>query len=514
MTREPASTAERLAAEGVPARMIDVDNPATGESIATVEELSDDRVRELVDLARAAQAGWEALGFKQRAGLMRALRAWLVRERERLLDCIVAENGKTREDALLGDILYVADSLGFWAKKGPRYLADVTPRTHSPFLLGRKVIVRQRPLGVVGVIAPWNYPLILGIGDALPALMAGNAVVIKPSEVAPLAVRMVVDGAQEVGVPEGVLQVATGRGATGAALVEHADMIQFTGSTVTGRLVAARCGERLIPCSLELGGKDAMIVLADANLDRAANMAVEFGLRNAGQVCVSVERVYVESPAYDAFVAKVVEKAKTLRTGPPGPYGSVDIGAITFAPQLETIERHVADALDKGARTVLGGRRGDGPGRFYEPTILVHVNHTMACMTEETFGPTLPIMKVRDADEAVRLANDSSYGLGSSIFTRDIAKAHRLTRRLLAGNTWINDVFLTYLAQEAPFAGARSSGLGARHGQQGIRKYCRPHTILVTRFGLKHEPTMLPNSHSRSRMLERLLVLLWGRRPK
>src|SRR5215217_6300394 len=170
MTREPASTAERLAAEGVPARMIDVDNPATGESIATVEELSDDRVRELVDLARAAQPGWEALGFKQRAGLMRALRAWLVRERERLLDCIVAENGKTREDALLGDILYVADSLGFWAKKAPRYLADETPRTHSPLLLAKKVIVRQRPLGVASVSAPWKYPLMLGIRDTLPAM--------------------------------------------------------------------------------------------------------------------------------------------------------------------------------------------------------------------------------------------------------------------------------------------------------------------------------------------------------
>lgn len=490
--------------------LIEVDNPATGAVIGTIENMSTRQVESLVERARAAQPAWEALGFTGRAKLVRALRAWFVAERERIVDIVVAENGKTREDALLAELFYLADSMGFWAKNSLRYLADETPRTHSPFVLGKKVVVRHRPLGVVGVIAPWNYPLTLSIGDALPALMAGNTVVIKPSEIAPLAVEHVVRGARLVGFPKDVLLLATGAGKTGAALVDCVDMIQFTGSTRTGRRIASRCGERLIPCSVELGGKDPMIVLADANVDRAANVAVEWSLRNSGQICMAVERVYVEEPVYDEFVAKVTAKVSSLRQGPPGVYGSVDVGAMTFPPQMDIIESHVADALAKGARAVVGGHRVPGPGRFFEPTVLVDVDHTMDCMTEETFGPLLPIMKVRNEDEAVQLANDTFYGLGSSIFTRDIAKAKRLARRLTAGNTWINDAIMSYLAQEAPFAGSGQSGLGGRHGKQGIRKYCETHTILITRFALTHEPTMFPNSARRSRIFERLMVLLFG----
>jgi acyl-CoA reductase-like NAD-dependent aldehyde dehydrogenase len=502
---------ERPMPESAPSATIEVENPATGEVIATIAEMGDAEVAAVVERARAAQPAWGELGFERRAELMRALRGWFVRERNQLMDTVVAENGKTREDALLAELFYLADSIGFWAKRARGYLSDERHRTHSPFVFGKKVVTRYRPVGVVGVIAPWNYPLSLGVGDALPALMAGNAVVIKPSEVAPLAVMQFVEGAREVGFPDGVFSVATGAGATGAALIEHVDMIQFTGSTRTGRKVAARCGERLIPCSLELGGKDPMIVLADADLERAANMAVEWGLRNAGQICMSVERVYVEAPVYDEFVSKVTDKAGALRVGKPEGYGTVDVGAITFPPQIDTIEEHVADALAKGARAVVGGHRVPGAGRFFEPTVLVDVDHSMECMTEETFGPTLPIMKVADEDEAVRLANDSVYGLGSSIFTRDIPRAERLARRLVAGNTWINDAIVSYMAQEAPFSGARSSGVGGRHGKIGIRKYCEPQTILVTRFGPKREPAMFPNSATRSRIFERLMVLMWGR---
>jgi acyl-CoA reductase-like NAD-dependent aldehyde dehydrogenase len=503
---------ERPTDERAPSATIDVENPATGEVIATIPDMGEAEIAELATRARAAQPAWEELGFKRRGELMRALRGWLVRNREAMIDTVVAENGKTREDALLAELFYLADSIGFWAKRAEGYLADERHRTHSAFVLGKKVVTRYRPLGVVGVIAPWNYPLTLGVGDALPALMAGNAVILKPSEITPLATMRFVEGAREVGFPEGVFQVATGAGATGAALIEHADMIQFTGSTRTGRKVAARCGERLIPCSLELGGKDPMIVLADADVERAANVAVEWGLRNAGQICMSVERVYVEEPVYDEFVAKVSEKAGSLRLGKPEGYGSVDVGAITFPPQIDTIERHVSDAVSKGARAVVGGNRGAGPGRFYEPTVLVDVDHSMACMTEETFGPTLPIMKVRDEEEAVALANDSEYGLGSSIFTRDIDRGERLARRVMAGNTWINDAIISYMAQEAPFGGARNSGMGGgRHGKAGIRKYCEPQTILTTRHGPKHEPAMFPNSALKSKIFERLMVLMWGR---
>jgi acyl-CoA reductase-like NAD-dependent aldehyde dehydrogenase len=502
---------DRPTDERAPSATIDIENPATGETIATIADMGEEEIAELAAHARAVQPTWAELGFKPRAELMKALRGWLVRNRDSVIDTVVAENGKTREDALLAELFYLADSIGFWAKRAESYLADERHRTHSVFVLGKKVVTTYRPLGVVGVIAPWNYPLTLGVGDALPALMAGNAVIIKPSEIAPLAIMRLAEGAREVGFPEGVFQVATGAGATGAALIEHVDMIQFTGSTKTGRKVAARCGERLIPSSLELGGKDPMIVLADANVERAANVAVEWGLRNAGQICMSVERVYVEEPVYDEFVARVSEKAGSLRLGKPEGYGSVDVGAITFPPQLDTIERHVSDAIAKGARAVVGGKRGAGPGRFFEPTVLVDVDHSMECMTEETFGPTLPIMKVRDEEEALTLANDSVYGLGSSIFTRDIPRAERLARRLLAGNTWINDAIISYMAQEAPFGGARSSGVGGRHGKIGIRKYCEPQTILTTRFGPKSDPSWFPNSAFRSRIFERLLVWMWGR---
>ncbi|MGX1806084.1 aldehyde dehydrogenase family protein [Nocardia sp. NPDC055321] len=491
--------------------LIEVDNPATGEMIGTIEDMNAAQVAQLVSTARAAQPGWEAIGFAQRAKHLRALRSWFVARREQIIDLVVAENGKTREDALLAELYYVADSMGFWAKNAGKYLAKTSPHKHSPLMLGKKVIVRHRPLGVVGVIAPWNYPLTLGIGDALPALMAGNSVIVKPSEITPLAVQFVIEGALEAGFPAGVLQIATGAGATGAALVDTVDMIQFTGSTRTGRRIAARCGERLIPCSVELGGKDPMIVLADANLDRAVNVAVEWALRNSGQLCMSVERIYVEEPIYDEFVVKVTEKVSSLRQGVPGPFGSIDIGAITSAPQLDIIERHVEDAVHKGASILAGGRRVPGHGQFFEPTVLVDVDHTMACMTEETFGPLLPIMRVNDATEAVRLANDSPYGLGSSIFTRDIAKAKQLARQLTAGNTWINDAVMSYLVQEAPFAGARESGLGGRHGAAGIHKYCDTHTTLITRFAPAHEPTMFPNSAGRTRLFDKLLRLMFGR---
>jgi acyl-CoA reductase-like NAD-dependent aldehyde dehydrogenase len=220
----------------------------------------------------------------------------------------------------------------------------------------------------------------------------------------------------------------------------------------------------------------------------------------------------VEEPVYDEFVGKVVEKTRALRQGVPGEPGAVEIGAVTFPPQIEIVERHIQDAVDKGAQVLLGGKRREGPGRFFEPTVLTGVDHTMAIMTDETFGPALPIMKVRDADEAVRLANDTRYGLNSSVFTRDVAKGERIARRLEAGNTCVNDALMNYLAEEAPFGGTQESGLGVRHGAGGIRKYCSSQTILITRFGPKKEPTMYPNSPLKTKLFERLMVLMWGRR--
>jgi acyl-CoA reductase-like NAD-dependent aldehyde dehydrogenase len=385
-------------------------------------------------------------------------------------------------------------------------------RTRSPFLLGKRIVVRYRPAGVVGVIGPWNYPLTNTFGDAIPALMAGNTVVMKPSEITPLTSLLVAEGAGAIGLPDGVLSVATGAGETGAALIDHVDMVMFTGSTRTGKKIMSRAAERLIPVSLELGGKDPMIVLGDADVERAANMAVMWSMSNSGQICQAVERVYVEEPVYEQFVSSVVEKVSVLRQGVPRAPGEIDVGAMTFPPQIEIVERHVRDAVDKGAQVLVGGHRAAGPGRFYEPTVLTGVDHTMEVMRDETFGPVLPIMKVRDAEEAVRLANDSRYGLNSSVFTKDVEKGERIARRLEAGNACVNDALINYLAHEAPFGGTNESGLGVRHGPQGIRKYCSQQTILITRFGPKREPTMFPNKRVTSKVFERLMVLMWGRR--
>jgi acyl-CoA reductase-like NAD-dependent aldehyde dehydrogenase len=493
---------------------IAVENPATGEVIGHVDDMVPGQVEAMVERGRLAQPGWQALGFDGRAEVMLELRHWFVQNRERVIDLLVAENGKTREDALLAELFYVCDALGFWAKQAPKYLADERVKTHSPLLLGKKIVVRYRPHGVIGVIGPWNYPLTNSFGDCIPALMAGNSVVLKPSEVTPLTNLMLADAVLECGAPADVFQVATGAGATGAALVDNVDMIHFTGSTKTGRKVAIEAANRLIPCSLELGGKDPMIVLRDADVDRAANMAVQWAMANSGQICISVERVYVEEPVYDEFVEKVVARTRSLRQGAPCEPGKIDVGAMTFPPQIETVRNHVQDAVDKGAQVLVGGNAGTGPGQFFEPTVLTGVDHTMKIMTEETFGPTLPIMKVRDADEAVRLANDTRYGLNSSVFSKDVAKGEQVARRLTAGNACVNDALMNYLALEAPFGGSNESGLGARHGAGGIRKYCGAQTILITRFGLKREPTMFPNTARKAKVFEKMMVLMWGRRRK
>ncbi len=492
---------------------IPVENPATGKIVATVPDMGADAVAAMAARGRAAQPGWEAYGFEGRARVLSRAQKWVMDNAEQVIATIVSETGKTFEDASLAEISYAGNAFGFWAKHAPEYLGDERVKSGQLLVKGKKLILRYRPLGLIGVIGPWNYPLTNSFGDCIPALAAGNSVILKPSEVTPLTSLLMAEGLRECGLPEDVLQIATGRGETGAALVEHVDMIMFTGSTRTGRKVAEAAARRLIPASLELGGKDPMIVLSDADLERAANFATYYSMQNAGQTCISIERVYVEEPVYDEFVEKVAGKVRALRLGAPEGPGSVEVGAITFPPQLQTIEDHVADAIDKGAHVLAGGQSSSkGGGRFFEPTVLVDVDHSMKIMTEETFGPTLPIMKVADADEAVRLANDSPYGLGSSVFTRDTERGEQIARRLETGAANVNDAMINYTVLELPMGGAKASGLGSRHGAGGIRKYTSQQAIVVTpKLALKREPHMYPYKARNSKLLAGVFKFLYGR---
>jgi acyl-CoA reductase-like NAD-dependent aldehyde dehydrogenase len=495
------------AATGTP-----VENPATGEIITSVPDLGAKEVKAIVERARAAQPGWEAMGFEGRARILLRAQKWVLDNSERIIDTIVAETGKTYEDAQLAEVSYAASAFGFWAKQAPEYLSDERVKSANLFVKGAKLIVRYEPLGVVGVIGPWNYPLTNSFGDCIPALAAGNAAVLKPAEKTPLTSLLMADCLRECGLPEDVFQVATGKGSVaGPALIDGVDFVMFTGSTETGKKVMERAAKTLTPVGLELGGKDPMIVLRDADLERAANSAVFYGFQNGGQTCISVERVYVEEPVYDEFVTKVTEKARALRQGAPSGPASVDVGAVIFEPQMEIIEDHVKDAIDKGAKVVTGGHSKTDRGRYFEPTVLVDVDHTMKCMTEETFGPTLPIMKVADAEEAIKLANESPYGLAGSVFTKDVNKGEEVARRVESGAVCVNDAMLNYAALELPMGGWKESGLGSRHGANGIRKYCAQQTLLIKRLAFKRDLHMFPYSARNTKLIGRILRFLYGR---
>ena len=488
-----------------------VENPATGEVIARCPDLDAGDIAAMARRGREVQPAWDALGFEGRGRILRRMQKWVIDHQEEVIAVIRSETGKTYEDALIAEISYGAAAFGFWAANAEKYLADEKVKSSAVLVKGKKLLLRYKPLGLVGVIGPWNYPLTNSFGDAIPALAAGNSVILKPSEITPLTSLKLAEGLRECGIPEGVFQVATGLGATGAALVNEVDMIMFTGSTATGKKVMKAAADTLTHVSLELGGKDPLIVLADADVDRAANTALYYGMFNGGQTCISVERVYVEAPVYDEFVAKVTEKARALRQG-AGASGTVDVGSMTFPPQVDIVERHVEDAKAKGARVVVGGSRGQhDSGYWYEPTILVDVDHTMSAMTEETFGPTLPIMKVRDEEEAIRLANDSPYGLGASVFGKDVKHAEAVARRVDAGAVCVNDALVNYSALELPMGGAKASGLGSRHGPGGIRKYCQQQALLVTRFATKKDPHMYPYSAKMTGRLSKFFKFLYGR---
>jgi acyl-CoA reductase-like NAD-dependent aldehyde dehydrogenase len=486
---------------------ITVRNPATLEKIAELPAALPIDVAAAVARGRAAQAIWQKTSFAERASLLYKLRDRLLDQGEKLGDILTAETGRPRAEVYGNELFYLCDAIGSWAKHSTRYLKAKKITPHFPLLKTKKVFSTYTPRGVIGIISPWNFPLTLTLGEALPALMAGNAVVVKPSEVTPLSALFGAEVVAETGFPENLFQVVIGGAEAAEALIDCVDMIAFTGSVEVGKRVMKRAAERLIPVGLELGGKDPMIVLKDADLDRAVGACAWGALVNCGQACTSIERVYVEAPVYDRFVEKLAARVRAIRQG--ASESDVDIGCLTTEAQFKKVAAQVEQAIAQGARALIGGRPNPHlSGYYYEPTVLVNVDHSMAIATDETFGPVIPIIKVRDVEEALKFANDSRYGLGGSIFSRNKDTAWRLAQSLQTGAVCINDSLINFTVTEAPMGGWKESGLGRRHGAEGIRKFCQQKTIVVDRFGLKEEFFWYPTSEKKAKQIRHLLNLL------
>ena len=467
-----------------PSEIVSLD-PATGEELGRVRRASPQEVAEAVAEARQAQADWAHLSFSERGRIMMRARKIVLDEMEQLARLVSRETGKPLAEAISMEITPTLDLMQFFARRTARLLRPEKIAIGQYGLLGRSSRIVYKPLGVVGIISPWNFPWAIPLGEVVMALMAGNAVVLKPSELTPLTGLRIKEVFARAGLPQGLLHVLTGDGTTGAALVEaRVDKIMFTGSVSTGRRVAAAAAHHLIPVVLELGGKDPMIVLEDADLGQAARAAVWGAFANSGQACASVERLYVQERVAPQFIEHILNETRSLRQN-IGTREDTDIGAMSSERQLSIVEEHVQDALVRGACALTGGRRAPAlPGPFYEPTVLTGVDHTMTVMREETFGPVLPVMTFKTEEEALALANDSVFGLTASVWTKNMARGRRLAERLEAGTVMVNEVLYTHGIAQTPWGGVKQSGLGRTHGRLGLLELVAPQHIHVNRLGL------------------------------
>lgn len=478
--------------------------PFDGTLVGEVPVCTTEDVGAAVDRARTAQQRWAGLPVAERRAVIRRFRELLLDQEQDILDLVQAESGKARLSAFeeFADVVLTAN---YYERNTERYLGPRRRKGAAPVLT--RTTEYRVPKGVVGVISPWNYPLTLAVSDALPALLAGNGIVLKPDSQTPFTALLMLKLLREAGLPADLFQIVTGPGADiGPALIARVDFLMFTGSSQTGKAVARQCGERLIGFSAELGGKNPMLVLADADVAKAASGAVHACFSNSGQLCVSIERIYVHADVYDSFLAAFTAQVKGIRMG-PGPDWDFGMGSLISAAQVERVDRHVQDAVAKGAQILTGGRRRPDLGPlFYEPTVLAGVTPDMLLAREETFGPVVAVYRAADDDEAVALANDSDFGLNGSVWSA--RHGEEMARRLLTGTVNVNEGYAaTWASHDAPIGGMKDSGAGRRHGREGILKYTESQTIAVQRL-LRVAPAPGMSNRTYARIMKGAVTLL------
>jgi acyl-CoA reductase-like NAD-dependent aldehyde dehydrogenase len=492
-------------------------NPATQEVNAQFEVTLSTEWPAIFERARNAQKDWAARPLRERCTMLRGLRDAIFARRDEIADIVTREAGKPRVEAIFAEVLLALDTADFLARQAPRWLRPARVPHHNIAMKAKSGWMEFSPRGVVAIISPWNYPFSIPMAQVIPALVAGNAVLLKPSELTPWCGQLVGELVEQAKFPSGLVQVLQGGGEIGAAMIEAGpDKVFFTGSVATGKRIAEACAKQLIPSVLELGGKDAMIVLADADLEIASSAAVWGGFMNCGETCISVERVYVEQSIAERFTQLCVAKTKKLRVGPASD-PDVEIGPMIRLRQLEKVEAQLRDAVTRGAQILTGGnRRPDLGQNFLEPAVVSQVNHLMQLMREETFGPVIAIQSVANAEEALALANDSPFGLSASLWTSDVRRGREVASRIRAGSVMINDVASYYGIAEAPHGGPGASGWGHTHSRLGLLEMVQVKYVDVDRlprvpkswwFGYTEELAVAAGS-----FVESLFASNWRRR--
>ena len=478
-----------MAATVIPVDTIPSIDPATGKILAQFEKTVPAALPQILSRARAAQLGWRALPVEKRCTQLRVLRDCMMASRDVLADAVVAESGKPRVEALFADLFVALDTAQYFSKSGAKLLRSERVPHHSSAGKAKSGSLFYEPVGVIGIISSWNYPLAIPMSQIIPAVAAGNAIVCKTSDFTPQCGALIEKLFLDAGFPKNLVTVVQGGGEVGQALIDAGpDKIMFTGSVATGRRVAESCAKELIPSVLELGGKDAMIVLADANLEVAASAAVWGSYTNCGQVCLSVERLFVEQAIEEKFLALCVEKTKKLRLG-AGCDPATDVGPLIRPQHVQRMSDFVEDAVARGARLLCGGKpRADLGPNFFEPTVIAGVNSTMRLFQEETFGPILAVQAVKDSEEAVARANDSTFSLAASVWTSDAKRGQAIAARLRAGAVMVNDAISYFGIAEAPHGGCGASGWGRTHGKAGLLEMVQTKYIDVDRLPGREKP--------------------------